>query len=69
MRKNTYTNFGSLYWPSNLYLNLSRALTLDKKIEVIYATSAVLLYIFHTTASLSKDMVKSEGKCGDTSRT
>ena len=47
-------NFRSLYWPSSLYLNLSRALTLDKKIEVIYATSAVLLYIFHTTAFLIK---------------
>ena len=39
------------------------------KIEVIYTTSAVLFYIFHTIAFLIKQHGESPGKCDDTSKT
>ena len=59
MRKNSYKNF--------------RLALLDpdfrSKIEVIYTTSAVLFYIFHTIAFLIKQHVESPAKCDDTSRT
>ena len=64
MRKNSYKNFRL----ASLAFYLILKSNLRSKIN-IYATSAVLFYMFHTIAFLTKNMVKSAGKCGDTSRT
>ena len=64
--------FSSLRSPSSFILKSVKGPDLASKIVtqlVSYATSAVLYYKFHTIAFLIKNMVKSPGKCGDTSRT
>ena len=72
MKKNGHKNF-LLLLASLAFcfiLNLSRALTLHQKLKVIYAASAVLVHIFHTSTFLIKKVtVESHGKCGHTSRT
>ena len=68
MRKISYKIFGSLRSPSSLYLNLSRALTLDKKFKLFLQLQQFCSTYSTQLLSLAKNMVKSAGKCGDTSR-
>ena len=67
MRKISYKIFASLRSPSSLYLNLSRALTLDKKFK-LFLQLQQFFSTYSTQLFLIKNMVKSAGKCGDTSR-
>ena len=69
MMENSYKNFWLASLAFYFILKSVKGPDLASKIEVIYATSAVLYYKFHTKAFLIKNMVKSPGKCGDTSRT
>ena len=69
MMESSYTNIWLASLAFYFILKSFKGPDLASKIEVIYATSAVLYYKFHTIAFLIKNMVKSSGKCGDTSRT
>ena len=69
MRKNSYKIFGSLRSPSILYRNLSRALTLDQKLKLFKQLQQFCSTYSTQIAFFIKNMVKSPGKCGDTSRT
>ena len=51
MRKNSYKNFRLAFY---FIMKSACGPDLRSKIEVIYATSAVLFYIFHTIAFLIK---------------
>ena len=61
--------FSLLRLPSSLYSNLSRALTLDQKLKLFTQLQQFCSTYSTQIAFLLKHMVKSPGKCGDTSRT
>ena len=69
MRKIVVNIFGLLRSPSSSYLNLSRALTLDKKFQLFKQLHQFCSTYSTQLLSLSKIIMKSAGKCGDTSRT